>query len=105
MGGFFFTMQPPEIDNSKTTMQQIKHSYKGFGQNCARMGRGFAKFGLIYSAVECFIERSRGSHDVMNAAYAGFATGETAEGLMGPIWRSSPFDGPPLNVSCLRLRA
>lgn len=84
MGGFFFTMQPPEIDNSKTTWEQIKRSYKGFGQNCARMGRGFAKFGLIYSAVECVIERGRGSHDIANAAYAGCATGGVFGASAGP---------------------
>ncbi|CAE7638394.1 tim22 [Symbiodinium pilosum] len=33
MGGFLHTMQPPpNIDTTLSTMEQIRQSYKGFGQ-------------------------------------------------------------------------
>eukprot|EP00930_Biecheleria_cincta_P075299 TRINITY_DN62463_c0_g1_i1.p1 TRINITY_DN62463_c0_g1~~TRINITY_DN62463_c0_g1_i1.p1 ORF type:complete len:189 (+),score=38.89 TRINITY_DN62463_c0_g1_i1:155-721(+) len=80
MGGFLHTMQPPtDIDTSQSTLQQIKHSYKGFGQACVRMARNFSKFGFVYAGVECFFERERAVRDVPNAMYAGCVTG----GILG----------------------
>ncbi|CAE8625680.1 unnamed protein product, partial [Polarella glacialis] len=80
MGGFFHTMQPMNhIDTSLGTWEQIKQSYKGFGQACSRMSRNFAKVGVVYAGVECFLERERASKDIQNAMYAGCVTG----GILG----------------------
>jgi import inner membrane translocase subunit TIM22 len=84
MGGFFHTMQPLEIDEKLSTMQQIKRSYKGFGASCKRMSGAFAKFGLVYSTVECFIERERAAHDVTNAILGGCITGAALAWQAGP---------------------
>merc|ERR1711904_119104 len=84
MGGFMHTMQPINVDHTLSTAEQIKASYRGFGQSCSRMARGFAKVGVLYSAVECVIERERASHDVPNAVYAGCVTGGLLALQAGP---------------------
>lgn len=84
MGGFFHTMGPLDIDEKKSTWQQMKQSYRGFGASCARMGKGFGKVGCVYSATECFIEQERGVHDMANAVYAGCATGGFLAMQAGP---------------------
>lgn len=84
MGGFFHTMGPLDINEKLSTWQQLKQSYKGFGASCARMGKGFGKVGLVYSATECFIEQERGTHDMANAVYAGCATGGFLAMQAGP---------------------
>lgn len=86
MGGFFHTMGPMDYEGlqGKSTLEQIKMSYRGFGEQCARMGRGFARFGLIFASLECFFERKRGTHDLVNAFYAGCATGSALAWQGGP---------------------
>eukprot|EP00933_Yihiella_yeosuensis_P041251 TRINITY_DN35664_c0_g1_i1.p1 TRINITY_DN35664_c0_g1~~TRINITY_DN35664_c0_g1_i1.p1 ORF type:complete len:187 (-),score=24.02 TRINITY_DN35664_c0_g1_i1:63-623(-) len=76
MGGFFHTMAPPTmVDTSLSTFEQIRLSYKGFGQACTRSARQFGKFGVVYAGVECAMERERASMDLQNAIYAGCITG------------------------------
>merc|ERR1712110_386405 len=70
MGGFFHAMQPINVDTSLGTWDQIRMSYKGFGQSCVRMSRNFGKVGFVYAGIECFMERERGIKDVPNAVYA-----------------------------------
>lgn len=84
MGGFFHAMAPMNVDTSLSTWEQIKQSYKGFGQNCTRMSRNFGKVGCIYSGVECALERERGRRDVPNAMYAGCVTGGILAFQSGP---------------------
>eukprot|EP00438_Fugacium_kawagutii_P001840 Skav215876 [mRNA] locus=scaffold2770:165484:185595:- [translate_table: standard] len=65
MGGFMHAMQPPpDIDTSLSSMEQIRQSYKGFGQACIRMSRNFAKVGVVYAGMECFLERERAARDL-----------------------------------------
>jgi mitochondrial import inner membrane translocase subunit TIM22 len=87
MGGFFHTMQPIDtihIDEKMSTWNQVKRSYDGFGASCMRSAKGFAKVGLIYSTVECVIERERGTRDIQNAIYGGCVTGAALAYQAGP---------------------
>ncbi|CAE7424717.1 mfap-1 [Symbiodinium sp. KB8] len=85
MGGFLHTMQPPpNIDTSLSTMEQIRQSYKGFGQACVRMSRNFAKVGVVFAGVECFFERERACRDLPNAILSGCVTGGVLAFQGGP---------------------
>mmetsp|Transcript_14736 Transcript_14736/g.29952 ORF Transcript_14736/g.29952 Transcript_14736/m.29952 type:complete len:175 (+) Transcript_14736:57-581(+) len=84
MGGFFHTMQPMNVDTSLSTAEQLRLSYKGFGQACTRMSRNFAKVGVVYAGVECALERERGTKDIPNAMYAGCVTGGVLAFQAGP---------------------
>jgi import inner membrane translocase subunit TIM22 len=86
MGGFFHTMQPVDMTKLEglSTLQQLRQSYSGFGASCLRSARGFAKVGLVYSAVECTIERERGVQDITNAVYSGCVTGAVLAVQAGP---------------------
>jgi len=72
---FFFTMKPIETDTSLPFTQQVRASYKGFVPDVLRSAKNFAKLGMMYSLVECFIERARAVNDTKNAVYAGCITG------------------------------
>mmetsp|Transcript_1809 Transcript_1809/g.3124 ORF Transcript_1809/g.3124 Transcript_1809/m.3124 type:complete len:181 (+) Transcript_1809:82-624(+) len=85
MGGFMHAMQPPpDIDTSLSTMEQIRQSYKGFGQACIRMSRNFAKVGVVYAGMECFLERERAARDLPNAILSGCAAGGVLAFQGGP---------------------
>jgi mitochondrial import inner membrane translocase subunit TIM22 len=86
MGGFFHTMQPVDVlENEKLSFrEQVRLQYKGFGANCIRMSKGFAKVGLVYSGIECAIERERAQRDIPNAIYAGCLTGAVLAYQGGP---------------------
>ena len=86
MGGFFHTMQPVDTftDEKITIREQFRRQYKGFGANCVRMAKGFAKVGLVYSGIECAIERERAQRDIPNAVYAGCMTGAILAYKAGP---------------------
>ena len=86
MGGFFHTMQPIDstVDDKITFREQVRRQYKGFGANCVRMAKGFAKVGLVYSGIECVIERERATRDIPNAMYAGCLTGAVLAYQAGP---------------------
>ena len=85
MGGFFHTMQPIDtLDEKLTFREQMRRQYKGFGANCLRMAKGFGKVGLVYSGIECAIERERAQRDVPNAIYAGCLTGAVLAYQAGP---------------------
>lgn len=87
MGGFFHTMQPIDhggLDEKISIREQFRRQYKGFGANCVRMAKGFAKVGLVYSGIECAIERERAQRDIPNAIYAGCLTGAVLAYQAGP---------------------
>mmetsp|Transcript_72389 Transcript_72389/g.125504 ORF Transcript_72389/g.125504 Transcript_72389/m.125504 type:complete len:168 (+) Transcript_72389:94-597(+) len=84
MGGFFHTMQPMQVDTTASTWEQIRQSYRGFGQACTRMSRNFGKVGCVYAGVDCLFERQRGVKDVPNAIYAGCAAGAILAFQGGP---------------------
>ncbi|CAK9056074.1 unnamed protein product [Durusdinium trenchii] len=85
MGGFMHAMQPPpDIDTSLSTMEQIRQSYKGFGQACVRMSRNFAKVGVVYAGLECYLERERAARDLPNAILSGCAAGGVLAFQGGP---------------------
>lgn len=86
MGGFFHTMQPVDssIDEKLSFREQFRRQYKGFGANCVRMAKGFGRVGLVYSGIECAIERERAQKDIPNAMYAGCLTGAVLAYKAGP---------------------
>ncbi|CAD7974724.1 unnamed protein product [Amoebophrya sp. A120] len=85
LGGFFHSMQPVDLSYGHlSTAEQIRMSYKGFGASCKRMGRNFAKVGMVYSTTECLIEKERGCKELINAVYAGCATGGFLAFQSGP---------------------
>eukprot|EP00929_Paragymnodinium_shiwhaense_P000699 TRINITY_DN100932_c0_g1_i1.p2 TRINITY_DN100932_c0_g1~~TRINITY_DN100932_c0_g1_i1.p2 ORF type:complete len:181 (-),score=35.93 TRINITY_DN100932_c0_g1_i1:143-685(-) len=84
MGGFFHTMQPVNVDTTLSSWEQIKMSYRGFGQACTRMARNFSKVGVVYAGVECWLERERAARDLPNAMYAGCITGGILAFQAGP---------------------
>ena len=85
MGGFFHTMQPVDtFDEKMSFREQIRRQYKGFGANCVRMAKGFGKVGLVYSGIECAVERERAQRDIPNALYAGCITGAVLAYQAGP---------------------
>ena len=86
MGGFFHTMQPVDsaFDEKLTFREQVRRQYKGFGANCVRMAKGFGKVGLVYSGIECAMERERAQRDIPNALYAGCLTGGILAYKAGP---------------------
>lgn len=42
---------------------------------CRSYSKSFATIGLLYSGIECCIEKHRGKHDWQNSLYTGFLTG------------------------------
>eukprot|EP00916_Digyalum_oweni_P022293 GHVL01036955.1.p1 GENE.GHVL01036955.1~~GHVL01036955.1.p1 ORF type:complete len:197 (+),score=35.05 GHVL01036955.1:88-591(+) len=85
MGFFFHTLRPLDFNPDDSFIKQVQHTYKGIGEACKGYSKGFAKFGAIYTLVECFIERERAVHDVNNAVYAGCATGAALAYGAGPL--------------------
>jgi len=84
-GAFFFTMKPIETDTTLPFMQQVRASYRGFLPDVLQSAKNFAKLGMIYSLIECFIERARAVNDTKNAVYAGCITGAALARRAGPI--------------------
>eukprot|EP00386_Alphamonas_edax_P004476 GDKI01014120.1.p1 GENE.GDKI01014120.1~~GDKI01014120.1.p1 ORF type:complete len:204 (-),score=24.66 GDKI01014120.1:23-634(-) len=84
-GSFMFTMRPVDIDTTLPFREQVKQSYKGMGTEVLASAKNFAKIGMVYSLVECFIERGRGRRDLPNALYAGCITGGAL------AWRGGPW--------------
>eukprot|EP00392_Amoebophrya_sp_AT5.2_P001686 g1688.t1 len=98
LGGFMHSMQPVDMSYGHlSTSEQIRMAYKGFGSSCRRMGRNFRnpnllsilvwkqEVGMVYSTTECLIEKERGGHELINAVYAGCATGGFLAMQSGPM--------------------
>lgn len=62
---------PPKVP----LRQQIKQMADVMGQRSVMWGKNFAVVGGVYSTVECFIEQTRGQHDLKNSVSAGCVTG------------------------------
>ncbi|GLU11921.1 hypothetical protein SLE2022_286390 [Rubroshorea leprosula] len=57
---------------------------KQMGQRSWSSAKTFAVMGLIFSAVECVVEKSRAKHDMTNTVVAGCATGGAMSARGGP---------------------
>lgn len=65
----------PISDADKTLRQVAKETWSSIKSKSWSYAKGFAYMGLVYSGVECVIEKYRAKHDKMNATYAGCAAG------------------------------
>lgn len=68
-----------------TTRQALKEMGDMMASRARSWGRNFAVVGGIYSTIECFIERGRGSHDVKNPVLSGCLTGGLLAAKQGPV--------------------
>lgn len=64
----------PELQNM-TVKESLKHSYKLTKAKSVSFMKNFAVVGFVYSGTECIIEKTRGTHDIVNPVLAGCATG------------------------------
>ncbi|KAF6164829.1 hypothetical protein GIB67_017032 [Kingdonia uniflora] len=55
--------------------QQFIYQAKQMGRRSYSSAKTFAIMGLIFSAVECVVEKARAKHDTTNSAIAGCVTG------------------------------
>eukprot|EP00920_Eleutheroschizon_duboscqi_P033997 GHVT01081597.1.p1 GENE.GHVT01081597.1~~GHVT01081597.1.p1 ORF type:complete len:332 (-),score=16.19 GHVT01081597.1:1212-2207(-) len=83
-GAFFFTMRPVDVDTAAPFLKQVREQYRNFIPEVTRTAKSFAKLGAVYTLAECFVERERASHDIMNAIYAGCVTGAFLAAKNGP---------------------
>lgn len=60
-------------------------TWKEMSAKSTSFAKNFGKIGLIYSAVECVIEKGRGSHDIYNPVMAGCVTGGALAISGGPM--------------------
>lgn len=77
----------PEVQKL-STKEQIRLTFKEMGNASRSYARNFAGFGLIYSAVECNLEKVRGKKDISSAALSGCITGGLLGIRGGPIGAS-----------------
>jgi import inner membrane translocase subunit TIM22 len=71
---------PGWVDTTNMPLkEQIRRTGKEMWGSMKSSAKSFGTFGLVYTAIECGIEKQRGTHDVYNPLMAGCATG----GLFG----------------------
>jgi len=61
-----------------STREQTRIWYRNSVERCKSMSKAFGVMGLIFSAVECPIEKIRGQHDILNPTLAGCSAGAIA---------------------------
>ncbi|KAM0868183.1 hypothetical protein ACQ4PT_041492 [Festuca glaucescens] len=84
MGLFLGALENPVMAEEMTARQQIVYQAKQMGRRSMGNAKTFAVMGLIFSAVECVVEKARARHDVTNSAVAGCVTGGTLAVKGGP---------------------
>ncbi|GLU02578.1 hypothetical protein SLE2022_198240 [Rubroshorea leprosula] len=90
-GGFGFCMglllgslENPIMEDQMAGKQKFIYQAKQMGQRSWRSAKTFAVMGLIFSAVECVVEKARAKHDMTNTVVAGCATGGAMSARGGP---------------------
>mmetsp|Transcript_19358 Transcript_19358/g.23124 ORF Transcript_19358/g.23124 Transcript_19358/m.23124 type:complete len:195 (+) Transcript_19358:253-837(+) len=63
-----------------TWRESFKHAAKEYRAASWSYTKTFAKFGAVYSASECAVEKVRAKHDMYNAGIAGCFTGSVLAG-------------------------
>nr|CAI5842422.1 unnamed protein product [Callosobruchus analis] len=78
LGLFSSSMGPASVTDTAEP-QSAKQVFKEMKTTTLSYAKNFALIGMVFSAVECAIESSRGKSDWKNGTYAGAVTG----GLIG----------------------
>ncbi|KAM0859582.1 hypothetical protein ACQ4PT_047100 [Festuca glaucescens] len=84
MGLFLGALENPVMAEEMTARQQIVYQAKQMGRRSMGNAKTFAVMGLVFSAVECVVEKARARHDVANSAVAGCVTGGALAVKGGP---------------------
>ncbi|KAF3330469.1 Mitochondrial import inner membrane translocase subunit TIM22-1 [Carex littledalei] len=84
MGLFFGALDNPLRQEEMTGRQQFIFQAKQMGRRSVSSAKAFAVMGLIFSAVECVVEKARAKHDMTNTVAAGCATGGALSAKAGP---------------------
>lgn len=78
-GLFFNSMENPFAADPRvmelSTRDQIKYSWRQMKVKSTGMAKNFAAVGILYSGIECVVEKKRGKHDIYNVLTAGCMTG------------------------------
>lgn len=70
------TYDPSKV-SFKTVFRQTK-------ERCASFGKSFAAVGVLFSGIDCAIEKARGKHDKVNSLSAGCMAGGILSARAGP---------------------
>ncbi|XP_078179342.1 mitochondrial import inner membrane translocase subunit TIM22-4-like [Carex rostrata] len=84
MGLFIGSLDNPLNKDEMTGRQQLTFQAKQMGRRSVNSAKAFAVMGLIFSAVECVVEKARAKHDMTNTVAAGCATGGVLSAKAGP---------------------
>ncbi|KAF3793538.1 Mitochondrial import inner membrane translocase subunit [Nymphaea thermarum] len=84
MGLFFGALDNPIMQEEMTARQQFVYTAKQMGRRSWSSAKTFAVMGLIFSGVECVVEKARAKHDITNTVAAGCVTGGTLSAKGGP---------------------
>ncbi|KAI4297112.1 hypothetical protein L6164_037016 [Bauhinia variegata] len=84
MGLFLGSLDRPLMQEEMTGKQEFIYQAKQMGKRSWSSAKTFAVMGLIFSAVECVVEKARAKHDTTNTVVAGCATGGSMSAKGGP---------------------
>lgn len=84
MGLFLGALDNPLMQEEMTAKQQFIYTAKQMGRRSWGSAKTFAVMGLIFSAAECVVEKTRAKHDTTNTVVAGCVTGGTISARGGP---------------------
>ncbi len=78
--GAFFNMYGNSLaydplTEKMSTKDQLKVSFRQMWSAGLRTGKNFGTFGVVYSGLECLMEKYRATRDMKNAVYSGALTG------------------------------
>ncbi|KAG6507756.1 mitochondrial import inner membrane translocase subunit TIM22-4-like [Zingiber officinale] len=84
MGMFLGALDNPIMQEEMTTKQQLIFQAKQMGRRSISSAKAFGIMGLIFSAAECVVEKTRAKHDTTNTVVAGCVTGGAISAKGGP---------------------
>ncbi|XP_058075105.1 mitochondrial import inner membrane translocase subunit TIM22-4-like [Magnolia sinica] len=84
MGLFLGALDNPLMQEEMTGKQQFIYNAKQMGRRSINSAKTFAVMGLIFSAAECIVEKTRAKHDTTNTVVAGCVTGGAISAKGGP---------------------
>ncbi|XP_077233029.1 mitochondrial import inner membrane translocase subunit Tim17/Tim22/Tim23 family protein [Tasmannia lanceolata] len=84
MGLFLGALDNPLMQEEMTAKQQFIYTAKQMGRRSFSSAKTFAVMGLIFSAAECIVEKTRAKHDTVNTVVAGCVTGGALSAKGGP---------------------